>query len=68
MAPFTLRKLPYAMRETKRLNGSWRGPTAGGCANFDSVVVQHLCQVSVTHEFDVLQPRLLGLSHAPEFL
>ena len=38
MAPFTLRRLPFTMRETKRLNAAWRGVSAGGCANYDSVV------------------------------
>ena len=38
MASFSLRKLPYSMRETKRLNGAWKGPSAGGCGNYDSVV------------------------------
>ena len=38
MAPFTLRSLPFHMRETKRLNASWKGITAGGCANYDTVV------------------------------
>jgi len=38
MAPFTLRKLPFAMRHVERVAGAWQGASAGGCANYDSVV------------------------------
>jgi len=38
MTHFNLRPLPYAMRHTERHAGKWKGLTAGGCANFDSVV------------------------------
>ena len=38
MAPFTLRKLPFCMREVQRVGGEWKGISAGGCANYDTVV------------------------------
>jgi len=38
MAPFSLRKLPYGMRHVQRLQGAWKGPTAGGCLNYDTVI------------------------------
>ena len=38
MAAFTLRKLPFTMKEVQRIGGEWRGPSAGGCANYDTVI------------------------------
>jgi len=53
MAPFTLRKLPFTMRETKRLNSAWRGASAGGCANFDTVVDNPRVLVTLEQPADV---------------
>ena len=36
MSPFKLRPLPYSMRHSQRMSGSWKGLTAGGCLNFDT--------------------------------
>lgn len=38
MAPLSLRPLPYSMRHLERVAGSWHGPSAGGCANYDTFV------------------------------
>ena len=38
MAAFTLRKLPLAMKDGKRAQGEWKGLSAGGCGNFDTVI------------------------------
>ena len=38
MASFALRKLPYAMKHSQQLSSAWRGASAGGCINYDTVI------------------------------
>jgi len=38
MASFSLKQLPHSMRHVERASGAWKGASAGGCSNHDTVV------------------------------
>ncbi|KAL6109824.1 capn7 [Pungitius sinensis] len=45
---FTFSKIPSPFTQTKRVNGQWKGPSAGGCGNYkDSYKLNPIYQINV---------------------